>query len=169
MTEQSSTAQAELGGKAKEMLHDARDKAVQIKDGVMRAARENADHVTDAALHLADKAKEGVSSSVERQKSAGADYIELIAQATERAANEFDKDIPQAANFIRQASAQVHSIADTVREKNARELVGEVQDFARRQPTLFFGGAVILGFAALRFLKSASPAASSNKTPEARV
>jgi hypothetical protein len=38
-----------------------------------------------------------------------------------------------------------------------RELVGEVQDFARRQPTLFFGGAVVLGFAALRFLKSTAP------------
>jgi hypothetical protein len=37
-----------------------------------------------------------------------------------------------------------------------RELAAEVQDFARKQPTLFFGGAVILGFAALRFFKSAS-------------
>jgi hypothetical protein len=32
-----------------------------------------------------------------------------------------------------------------------------VQDFARRQPTLFFGGSMLMGFAALRFLKSAAP------------
>jgi hypothetical protein len=46
-------------------------------------------------------------------------------------------------------------------------LVGEVQDFARRQPTLFIGGAVILGFAALRFLKSATPAETVSERPNA--
>jgi hypothetical protein len=51
----------------------------------------------------------------------------------------------------------MQGVADTVRERDVRELVGEVQDFARRQPTLFFGGAVVLGFAALRFLKSTAP------------
>ena len=48
-----------------------------------------------------------------------------------------------------------------MRERDVRELVGEVQDFARKQPTLFFGGAVILGFAALRFLKSTPPKPST--------
>jgi hypothetical protein len=48
----------------------------------------------------------------------------------------------------------MQGVADTIRERDVRELVGDVQEFARQQPTLFFGGAVILGFAALRFLKS---------------
>ena len=51
-----------------------------------------------------------------------------------------------------------------MREKDVRQLVGEVQDFARRQPTLFFGGAVLLGFAALRFLKSAPPSGGTELT-----
>ena len=65
--------------------------------------------------------------------------------------------MPQAAQYIRQASEQIQSVAEVVRERDMRELVGEVENFARRQPTLFFGGAMILGFAALRFLKSSSP------------
>ena len=93
-----------------------------------------------------------------QRKSLGADYIASIAQAAGRAAHEFEADSPQAAQYIRQASEQIQSIADTVRERDVRELVADVQDFAREQPTLFFGGAVVLGFAALRFFKSSPPA-----------
>jgi hypothetical protein len=95
----------------------------------------------------------------------GANFIGSIAAATERAAGEFDTAMPQAAQYIRQASEQIQSVADVVRERDMRELVGEVENFARRQPTLFFGGAMILGFAALRFLKSSAPRqGSSNDT-----
>jgi len=82
-----------------------------------------------------------------------------VSRAMQRAAGEFEKDVPQAARYIRRAGSQLASTADALRERDPRELVAEVEDLARRQPALFFGGAVILGFAALRFLKSASPAA----------
>ena len=78
-----------------------------------------------------------------------------------RAANEFENDLPQAAHYIRQASEQVSGFADTVRQRDMRELAAEAQDFARKQPTLFFGGAVILGFAALRFFKTAAPSSNT--------
>jgi hypothetical protein len=98
-----------------------------------------------------------VASAVREQKSAGADYLSGIAQAVHRAAGEFDRDIPQAAQYIHSAAEQMESFASAVRDRDPRELVGEVQDFARRQPALFFGGAMLLGFAALRFVKSAEP------------
>jgi hypothetical protein len=97
---------------------------------------------------------------MDEQKAAGADYLGTIAQAVQRAAGEFQSDVPQAAQYIRQAASQISSVADAVRDRNMHELVGEVQNFAKRQPTLFFGGAVVLGFAALRFLKSSAPASS---------
>jgi hypothetical protein len=91
----------------------------------------------------------------------GADYIASIAQAAERAAKEFDTELPQAAQYIRQASQTINGVADKIREREVRDLVGELTDYARRQPTLVFGGAMLLGFAALRFLRSSAPAASS--------
>jgi hypothetical protein len=117
-------------------------------------AKDNAAQLGDAARDLADSAKDKVEEAVTRRKSVGADYIGSVAQATGRAAQAFDNDLPQAALYIRQASEHIQGVADTVRERDVRELVGEVQNFARKQPTLFFGGAVVLGFAALRFLKS---------------
>ncbi len=154
-------AQPDLAGKAKDIVSDVKAKAAELTDGVTRAAKDNASQLGDAAMNMANNAKDKVEAAVSDQKSVGADYIQSIAQAAERAANEFDDELPQAAHYIRQASEQIQGFADTVRERDVRELVGEVQDFARRQPTLFFGGAVLLGFAALRFLKSAAPTSNA--------
>ena len=158
------TARSDLAGKAKDMVRDVKTKASDLSDGVTRTAKDSASQLGDAALEMANTAKDKVEAAVSQRKSVGADYIGSLAQATERAAHEFEAELPQAAYYIRQASEQIQGVADTVRERDVRELVGEVQDFARRQPTIFFGGAVILGFAALRFLKSTAPATAGGDT-----
>ena len=147
----------DLAGQAKDLVRDVKAKASALTDEVTRAAKDNVSQLGDAAMDMANTAKDKVEAAVSERKSLGADYIGSIAQAAGRAAHEFEADLPQAAQYIRQASEQIQGVADTVRERDMRELVGEVQDFARRQPTLFFGGAVVLGFAALRFLKSNAP------------
>lgn len=151
------SATPDLNNKANDIVRDVKAKASDLADNVSRVARDNMSNLTDAAKGIAKEATDQVSKSVSSQKSAGADYIASFAQATGRAADQFENDIPQAAQFIRQASDQIQGFADTVRERDARELISDVQDFVRRQPTLFFGGAVVLGFAALRFLKSGTP------------
>jgi ABC-type transporter Mla subunit MlaD len=143
---------------AKDAVRDIKAKAADLTQGVTRTAKEAGAQLADVAQDFANTAKDKMGDAVVQRKSLGADYIGSIAQATGRAADEFDADLPQAAQYIRQASEQLQSVADTVRERDVRELVSEVQDLARRQPTLFFGGAVVLGFAALRFLKSTPPA-----------
>jgi len=131
---------------------------------MMEAAKEQAAGLGTIARDTASQATGRVKAVIEDQKSAGADYLGYIAQATERAAMEFDQNAPQAAEYIRQAAGQVDSLASAIRSRDVGELVTEVQDFARRQPTLFFGGAIVLGFAALRFLKS-----STAHTPDPRA
>ena len=148
------TSRPDLTAKAKDAVRDIKAKAANLSDGVTRTAKDAGSQLGEAAQNLASTAKEKVDDAVAQRKSLGADYIGSIAQATSRAANEFDADVPQAAQYIRQASEQIQGVADTIRNRDVRELVGEVQNFARQQPTLFFGGAVVLGFAALRFLKS---------------
>jgi hypothetical protein len=154
---QTSQATPDFASQAKGVARDLKAKASDVTDSVTRAAKDQASQLGGVARDMASSAKDKVETAVTQQKSVGADYIGSIAQAASRAAQEFDADLPQAAHYIRQASEQIQGVADTVRERDVRELVGEMQDFARRQPTLFFGGAVVLGFAALRFLKSSAP------------
>jgi methyl-accepting chemotaxis protein len=158
------TSQAkDLAGQAKDLVRDVKTKASGLTDEVTRAAKDNASQLGNAAMDMANTAKDKVEAAVSQRKSLGADYIGSLAQATGRAAHEFEAELPQAAHYIRQASEQMQGVADTVRQRDVRELVGEVQDFARRQPTLFFGGAVVLGFAALRFLKSTAPTTGNDQ------
>jgi hypothetical protein len=149
------TQRSDLGDKARDVVRDVKDRVAGLADDITRAARDNAAQLGDTAQDFATTAKDKVDEAVTQRKSMGADYISSIAQATQQAAQAFQTDLPQAAQYIRQASEQIQGVADTVRQRRMRELAGDVQDFARKQPTLFFGGAVILGFAALRFLKSA--------------
>jgi uncharacterized protein YjbJ (UPF0337 family) len=150
-------APTDLAEKAKDMVRDVKEKAVGLTGDVTRAAKDNAVQLGNTAREFADTSKEKVGEAVNERKSIGAEYLGSIAQATGQAAEAFESNLPQAARYIRQASDQIQGVADKVRDSDVRELVGEVQDFARKQPTLFFGGAVILGFAALRFLKSTPP------------
>jgi hypothetical protein len=150
----STDGDASLADKAKSIGRDFKEQASGLSDSVARTARDQASGIADAAKDFASTATGKVSSALNDQKAAGADYIGSIAQAVKRAAGEFEGDVPQAATYIRQTADRIDNVASAVRDRDMRELVGEVKDFARRQPTLFFGGAMVLGFAALRFFKS---------------
>lgn len=158
----SSPRAADLGQQAKALTGNLKNQASELTESVTRAAKDQVAGLGDAAKDLASDATDRVKTAMDEQKAASADYLGTIAQAVHRAAGEFQSDVPQAAQYIRQAAGQIETVAHAVRDRNMRELVGEVQDFARRQPTLFFGGAVVLGFAALRFLKSSAPGSSGH-------
>jgi hypothetical protein len=153
----STSGPPDIADQAKNLGKDLKNKASDLTETVTRAAKDHAGELQTAAKDMASDATDRVKSAMTAQKTAGADYLGTIAQAVQRSAGQFDSDVPQAAQYIRQAAGQIESVANAVRQRDMRELVGEVQEFARRQPTLFFGGAVVLGFAALRFLKSAAP------------
>ena len=119
-----------------------------------------ASNLTGQAKEVASDAGEKLRATVTEQKAAGADYVGNVANIIRRTAYEFDSDIPQAGHYIRKAAAQLENVSDAMRNRDMSEIVGNVQDFARKQPTAFFGAAVLLGFAAVRFLKSGSSGVS---------
>jgi hypothetical protein len=139
---------------AKTFGRDIKDKTSEFTDSLARTAKSQAQGLSAAAGDLAGQAKDKVEAAVNDKKSVGADYIGNIASAVHRVAGEIGNEIPQAAPYIHQAANRLEGVATAVREKNVRELVGEVEGFARQQPMLFFGGTLLLGFAAIRFLKT---------------
>jgi hypothetical protein len=132
-----------------------------IREGA-REMKEQASNVAESAKGLASQAEEKLLSSVEEQKAAGADFISGMAGAIRRAANEFDRDVPQAAQYMRLAADQIGTVSDAFRRRDLNQLVADVQGFARRQPTAFLGAAVLAGFAVVRFLKTSTAGASAD-------
>jgi hypothetical protein len=74
------------------------------------------------------------------------------------------------AQVAEQAAERVERVSGYLREKDIDQLVREAEDFARRQPALFLGGAFALGVLGARFLKSSGKQANQGggqgKQPE---
>lgn len=133
------------------------ERAGEVADEATRQAKE-------IASEIGGKAKEGASGAAERlrqaaaeQKDAGAERLEGIAAAINRAADELGHEVPQAAEYVRWAARELETFSEAVRERDLRDLAGMVRDFAGRQPTAFLGATLLAGFAAVRFLKVSKP------------
>jgi hypothetical protein len=64
---------------------------------------------------------------------------------------------------VEQVAERVEEVTNYLRARDVPELVGETQEFARRQPGLFVGAALALGFVGARFLMSSGRRASAER------
>jgi uncharacterized phage infection (PIP) family protein YhgE len=114
-----------------------------------KSASAAADQMKKRAHHMA-------RDMAEQQKAAGADQLGGMAHAMEAAAGELQKQMPLAAEYVDDVAARLDDLASTLRERSVDDMLGNVADFARRQPAVFFAGAVAAGFALSRFAKSSA-------------
>ena len=135
---------------------DAQEDLVNPAQWSVEAAKDQASQIGDTAKTVAAQAGDRLQEKVNEKKGAGADYIGRFAEAMSRAASEFDTEIPVVARYIRTAASQVEGASDALRAGDFNDLVQSAQSFARRQPTVFLGIAVLAGFGVVRFLKSSS-------------
>jgi hypothetical protein len=61
-----------------------------------------------------------------------------------------------AAPWVERAAEGLDRVAATLEQEDAQGLVARSEDFARRNPAVFLGGAAAAGFALARFLRSSS-------------
>jgi hypothetical protein len=98
--------------------------------------------------------KEKAAQAAREQKEAGAGQVQKVAQAVHGAARELESQMPKVANLIHDAGDHIDRMAANIRDKSLEEIVNSVRDFARQQPALVFGGAMVVGLLLSRFLKS---------------
>jgi hypothetical protein len=110
----------------------------------------------EQASTFARTVKSRARDFAEQQKAAGADQIGGVAHAMEAAAGELEGQMPLAAEYIEDVAGQLGAMASALRERKIDDMLGSVADFARRQPAVFFAGAIATGFALSRFAKSSA-------------
>jgi gas vesicle protein len=152
----------DLGAKARELGRDVKNQASDLAQSATDTVKDQASKMTEAARDMASQAGDKMQAAMADQKNAGADYVSNIADTVRRVSYEFDGQIPQAGFYIRKAATQIDSVSEALRTRDISELMGDVQNFARQQPAAFFGAAVLAGFAAVRFFKSAPEEATSS-------
>ena len=102
----------------------------------------------------AETAKARARRVAQRQKDVGADRLRDVAGAVHGAARELETGMPEVASYVHGAAGRLEDVANTLRHQSVDDLMERIGSFARAQPAIFFGGALLAGFALTRFLKS---------------
>lgn len=122
------------------------------------AVRETADQAKETVGQVAGQAKQQVNSRLTTQKDLAAQSLGGVAQALRTTGQQLrEQDQAGMTGYIERIADEVERFSGYIGQRDVGELLGDVEQFARRQPTLFLGGAFVLGLLGARFLKSSAP------------
>jgi hypothetical protein len=127
---------------------------------------EAAQETAQTAGQLARRASETGLQQVDQRREQAAGAIEGLAHSIRRVSVDIGEQQPVIANVVDTAAEQAERFAGYLRRTDARQMLDNVQGYARRQPLLFVGGAFLAGLAASRLLKAASgDQAATSRSP----
>ena len=119
------------------------------------------------ASSLLGEVEERVSDAVDLRKDDVAARIESTAKAIRRSGEELEGHSDYVAKLIESGADELAGLAKTLRTNDLQGLARHVQDFAKRQPALFAGAAIAVGFAAIRLGQVTAAGASQSDLPHA--
>lgn len=134
----------DMAGKAGESAEGMKDKMRNVAADLSNKASETASMVRDTAMERMDTARDALSDTGDR-----------LAETLRRAAEQPAPDSIQA-RMLSTIATGVSTAADTLRERSVTEIADDIRAMARRNPGLFAAGAVVVGFALARFMRSSS-------------
>ena len=115
------------------------------------------------AGQLASQAQEKARGAVEHGKQTATDTLGDFASAIRKAGDDLaQNDQSMAGRLVRQAADSLEHLSRSLENKRPSELVNTAREFGRRNPVAFAGGAVLLGIALGRFVRSSEPDATSD-------
>jgi gas vesicle protein len=120
---------------------------------VLDQARAAGSAVSRQASGLGSTIKQGLTDQVEQQKNGIADRIGAIAERAQRNAEELSQDEPWLGSLLGRGGRELGDMAADIRDNDVTSIIGSVGVFAERQPALFMGAAVALGFALTRVVR----------------
>jgi hypothetical protein len=115
-------------GQVKETASSAKD---QVGDRFTRFVQERFTQTGEQAIKLAESMRQSVGSMREQGQDAPARVAE-------------------------QAADRVQAVGLYLRDNDGNQILGDIEDFARRQPLVVAAGAFVLGLAGARFLKASA-------------
>ncbi|WP_425099429.1 hypothetical protein [Tropicibacter sp. S64] len=133
--------------------------ATHIKDAAETTAADLRQAAEDAADHVRDTAETKLDDGAHALTDGVTDRGDAYADAARRAGSQFPAGSLEE-RAMQEIANRIDGALSHVRDKGFDELSRDVATFARRNPLLFLGGAVLAGFAAARVLKAETPRAA---------
>jgi len=109
----------------------------------------------EAATEAQQKIGDQLRSSVDTGKVRAADTLDRFANALTQSGQQLRNDnLGGPSQYIDRTGEQLRKASEYLRNTNVDDMVRNAEDFARRQPAVFIGGAFALGLLAARFIKA---------------
>lgn len=118
-------------------------------------AKHVAEQTRSQAERIAHEATAAGRDIMDRQRASLASELETIVKALKKASDAFHDEHQDAiADYTQRAADGLSRLSRDLRDQDLGTLLNRVNDYARRQPGVFLGGAVAAGFLLSRFLRS---------------
>ena len=123
------------------------------------------DELRSDAKHIGSSAANFLHSEADSRKGAVAEQARTASSAMQRAAGELDEGAPAwLKSTFQQGADQIQRLADTLEQKDTRQIVEEVQTFARDRPAMFLAACAAAGFVAARIFKAGADGSSAERS-----
>lgn len=138
---------------------DSGDFGTQDSSAASRGGdRSIASEIKEQGQKVADAAMRQAETVARKQQTAASEFLTDLCAAAERSADTLqEKGRTDTAAMVRSAIGEVGRFTSRLTEERPKDLLREAEAFARRNPALAAGAAALVGFAAVRFLKSSDP------------
>ncbi|CAL9315507.1 hypothetical protein SUDANB25_05412 [Streptomyces sp. SudanB25_2051] len=164
-------------GRVRQSGEVAKEQASATASRAGQAGREVAGSAAEQAKAVAGEARQQVGSAVRdlrsRVREEGQGQTERLAGTVRQWADDLESmasnapgDSP-ARGLVSQVADGGRRAADYLDQRGIDGLMGELQDFARRKPGAFLGGAVLAGLVAGRLMKAGKAVSSGGDTGSA--
>ncbi len=144
--------------------------ATRSPEGAAASIMERTEKAAEQAKGSAIEQVRSVKTGISEQRDQIAERIRRVGDLMRESGDRVRKDDEMAADYLRLAGQHIDSVASYVNGADFSTMAADTQEFIRKRPAVFFGGAFLLGLAAGRFLKaSGGPTRSySNGTTSPR-
>ncbi len=138
-------------------MNEGQGSPQQIKDEAKQKAGEVVEQAKQKGGEVVEQTRTRAFDMMDEQKSRAAEGLGGVASALRQTGDALrSSDQAQFGQVAERAADFVERFSDDLRSKDVNELLYEAERFARREPELFLGGAVLLGLVAARFMKASN-------------
>lgn len=144
-----------VGTEANRVAAEVEDKATNL-----------ATQARDQAADLAHQAQAEAKHKLDEQKANAAAQLQDIAKAIHQTGDQISQQNPTLAHYTRRLADQMESASSYLSDQELKDILNDVQSFARQRPEVFIGGAFALGVVIARFLKSSNSQTNTMNEPQ---
>ena len=106
------------------------------------------------AQKLGSKAADRIHSEVDSRKSEAVSQAQSFSSAIEKTAGELNDGPEWLKSALQKGAQSIQRFADSIEQKDSRQLMNDAQTFARENPGTFLAACAAAGFAAARIFKA---------------